>query len=160
MKRTYDLEFGFLIVMGGCVDRSIKTREFDYATLTPDIVLALAREGHFVDISPDTISGRSRASLIGKALVCLQVTWFVSRCTVGKLIGFPLALIEVHTMVHVVCALAMYALWWKAGLSNHWLRIRLMRTLRNRKMFQTHATSIQQPCGARSRLLCVSWHRA
>ena len=102
--------------MGGCIDKSIQTDKHDYATITHDGILALAREGYFVDFDSETISGRSKASLIGKALVCLQVTWFVSRCVVGKLIGFPLAFIEVHTMVHVVCALAMYALWWKVSL--------------------------------------------
>ena len=101
--------------MGGCIDRSIRTDEYRYATITTKGVLALARDGHFVEIDSETISGRSKANLLRKALVCIQVIWFVTRCIVGKINGFPLALIEVHTMIHVVCALSMYALWWKVS---------------------------------------------
>ena len=116
MFKKYDLEFGFFVVMGGCVDKSIRTDKHKYATLTPEGILALAEEGYFVDnITSETIAGRSKADCVEKALVCIQVTWFVTRCIGNHVFGHPLALIEFHTMVHVGCVLLMYALWWKVG---------------------------------------------
>lgn len=84
--------------------------------LTPDAILQFAREGVFFDISPETISDRSKANLLGKGLVCMQVIWFLIQCVARAAARYPLVLIEVHTMVHVVCALMMYALWWEVSL--------------------------------------------
>ena len=88
----------------------------DLIVLTPDAILQFAREGVFFDISPETISDRSKANLLGKGLVCMQVIWFLIQCVARAAARYPLVLIEVHTMVHVVCALMMYALWWEVSL--------------------------------------------
>ena len=99
--------------MGGCIDKTIQTNKYKYATLTPDGVFDLAHQGYRVNIDARTIGGKSKAGFVGKALVCIQVIGFVTGCIVSKVGGLSLALAEVHTMVHVICALAMYALWWK-----------------------------------------------
>ena len=84
--------------------------------LTPNAILHFAREGVFFDISHETISDRSKANLLGKGLVCMQVIWFLIQCVARAAARYPLVLIEVHTMVHVVCALVMYVLWWEVSL--------------------------------------------
>ena len=83
--------------------------------LTPDAVIEFARRGIFFDITLGMISDKSKANLLGKGLVCLQVIWFLIQCIARAAAGYPLALLEVHTMVHVICALLMYALWWEVS---------------------------------------------
>jgi hypothetical protein len=80
-------------------------------TLTPQGLLFFARRGFFFDIPEDTIRDKSKADILAKGLICCQVTWVVIQCIARKASGLPVTLLEVHTMVHVVCALSMYALW-------------------------------------------------
>ncbi|KAI9766758.1 MAG: hypothetical protein M1839_004775 [Geoglossum umbratile] len=99
----------FYVVMGGLTlnVRDIHGRR----TLTPQGLLFFARRGCFFDIPEDTIRDKSKADILAKGLVCCQVTWVVIQCIARKASGLPVTLLEVHTMVHVVCALSMYALW-------------------------------------------------
>ena len=84
-------------------------------TLSSDGMIALARQGHFVDISPEDIGDKSKADILTKSLICIQVLWIVIQCIARKAAGYPLTLLEIHTMVHVVCALTIYVLWWKVS---------------------------------------------
>ena len=59
------------------------------------------------------IDDRSKANVLGKALVCLQITWMLVECIARKAAGLPLTLLEIHTFVHVVCAISLYAFWFK-----------------------------------------------
>lgn len=105
--------------MGGIVTldvAKISDRSNEPVVLTPDAVVEFARRGVFPDISRGVISDKSKANLLGKGLVCIQVAWFLIQCIARAAAGYPLALLEVHTMVHVVCALLMYALWWEVSL--------------------------------------------
>ncbi|KAI5792090.1 hypothetical protein FPQ18DRAFT_305392 [Pyronema domesticum] len=77
-----------------------------YTTLIPDKIESLAERGIFVHAERKAIEDKSKADLLAKFLVCFQVLWMVIE-------GYPLALLEVHVFVHVVCALTMYALWFK-----------------------------------------------
>ncbi len=49
--------------------------------------------------------------MLAKALVVVQVLWLVGQAIERKVAGFPLTLLEIHTMVHVACAVIMYGLW-------------------------------------------------
>lgn len=80
-------------------------------TITPIGVLELSRRGHFLNVSRDSINDKSKANLLAKGLVFLQVSWMVVQCIARKASGYPISMLEVHTLVHVVCASAMYALW-------------------------------------------------
>ena len=104
--------------------------------LTPDALIALAQRGAVFDISLETISDKSKSNLLGKGLVCVQVVWFPIQCIARAVAGCPLALLEVHTMVHVVCALLMYALWWEVSLvSSRTFCVSILRSCRNLKIF-------------------------
>ena len=101
--------------MGGCVTKDVEklSDKHLFATITSNGVLALAQQGKFLDISPETISDKSKAGSFTKSLVCVQAVWFMFKCIVRIVEGYSLALLEIHTIVHIVCALAMYLLWWK-----------------------------------------------
>lgn len=111
-----DLQYGFYVTMGGFVyavdDLSPRKSRM---ILTPLGVIALARQGHFVNINQSTIEDKSKANILTKSLICIQVSWMVIQCIARAAAGYPLTLLEVHTMVHVVCAICMYALWWNVG---------------------------------------------
>ena len=84
-------------------------------TLTPQGIIRLAREGQFLDIDPETISDKIKANILINGLICIQVMWMLIQCVARKVAGYPLTLLEIHTMVYVVCALTLYILWWKAS---------------------------------------------
>lgn len=104
--------------MGGITTRNV-TELTDTSnppqTLTPDAVIFFARYGVFFDISSEEIMDKSKANVVGKILICVQVIWFAIQVIARLTAGYPLALIEVHTVVHVLCALVMYILWWEVS---------------------------------------------
>ena len=103
--------------MGGiALDVSKLVDDGDPKRVLPDGIHFLAREGTFVDIPSAAISDKSKANLLGKGLVCIQVLWFVVQCVARKVTRYPLVLLEINTMVHVICGLLMYVLWWKVRL--------------------------------------------
>lgn len=115
-SQKFSLEYGFFVVMGGIVTHDVAKISDSVngpVVLSPDAIIQFARRGIFSDIPGETISDKSKANLLGKGLVCIQVMWFLIQCIARAAAGYPLALLEVHTMVHVVCALLMYALWWE-----------------------------------------------
>ena len=126
LPNKFSLEYGFLVVMGGITTgdgaklEDHKDDENHRFTLTPRAILVFAREGLFFEIDRAVISDKSKANLLGKGLVCIQVIWFFIQWVTRVAAKYPLALLEIHTVVHVVCALSMYALWWKVSLQISW----------------------------------------
>ncbi len=59
------------------------------------------------------IEDRSKADTLQKGLVLIQVGWMALQCITRKVQGLPLTLLELHTMVHVACAIVMYSFWLK-----------------------------------------------
>ena len=80
-------------------------------TLTTNGVLFLADQGYFFELSTETIADKSKANLLAKSLVCLQVLWVAGQTIERKIAGYPISILEIHTLVHVFCALIMYTLW-------------------------------------------------
>jgi hypothetical protein len=83
----------------------------DEATLTTDGLLFLADHGCFFELSPRTIADKSKANLLAKGIVCLQVIWVAGQTIERKVAGYPVSLLELHTLVHICCALVIYTLW-------------------------------------------------
>ena len=79
--------------------------------ITTDGILFLARHGYFCRVKKDEIQDKSKADLLAKGLVCVQVLWVAGQAIERKVAGYPITLLEVHTLVHVVCAVVMYGLW-------------------------------------------------
>ncbi|KAK5651175.1 hypothetical protein OQA88_13193 [Cercophora sp. LCS_1] len=121
-KYTFNLKYGFFVVMGGVevpvhdIERPESRRSrgeqgSGRLRLTSYGVLQLARDGHFINIPTSRIDDKSKVDVIGKMLVVTQMTWMAMQCIVRKIYGSPLSLLEVHTMVHVVCAVTIFLLW-------------------------------------------------
>lgn len=114
----FDMAYAHYILMGGLVANVEEIHNtFKIITLTTDGVLWLAYHDHFCRVSRGDIEDKSKGDFLAKMLVCVQVICVVGQAVERKAAGYPISLLEVHTMVHVVCALIMYALWWKKPLN-------------------------------------------
>lgn len=71
-------------------------------TVTTGGVLFLARHGYFCHIKKHEINDKSKADVLAKGLVCIQVLWIAGQVVERTAAGFPITLLEVHTLVHVV----------------------------------------------------------
>jgi hypothetical protein len=107
------MKYGFFAVMGGFEVSigEIRRRLRKYVRLSPKGVLQLAKLGYPLHVLEAHIDDKGKANLIQKSLVMLQVTWMAIQCITRRAYGLPLTLLEIHTMVHVVCALTMYIFW-------------------------------------------------
>jgi hypothetical protein len=114
-REQWTLEHGYFVLMGGLELKS-KHLEADIPTigrtLTVKGVLRLAELGILPNISLTTIRQRSKSSFLAKGLVCLQVSWMLIQTIARKIAGLPVTLIELNTLVHVGCTIAVYTVWW------------------------------------------------
>jgi hypothetical protein len=93
--------------------------EFERVTITEGGVLYLARHGYLCKVRKCDIEDKSKADRFAKGLVCIQVVWVIGQAIERKAVGYPITLLEIHTIVHAVCALLMYGLWFKKPLEIH-----------------------------------------
>ncbi|RYP05125.1 hypothetical protein DL765_009937 [Monosporascus sp. GIB2] len=114
--QAFDLKYCYFVIMGGlrvCIEDIKPASAPDYFSLSADAVISLARRGHWIRVPSSRIDDKSKADVIQKSLVLIQVVWMAMQCIVRKASGLPISLLELHTMVHVACAIIIYALWWK-----------------------------------------------
>ena len=123
LSDQYDLSYAFYVIMGGfVVDVRDIHDDYKFVSINPTGVELLARNGHFLEMPAEKIADRSKANFLTKLLVCFQVTWMLIQCLARKAAKYPLTLLELHTMVHIICALCIYACWWKVRLCySHYL---------------------------------------
>ncbi|KAI3611655.1 hypothetical protein WG66_007704, partial [Moniliophthora roreri] len=69
------------------------------------------------DLSETSITDRTQASSLSKAVLLLQVLWFCTNCASRLGQGLPLSLLEVSTVAHGLCTLVTYVLWWSKPLN-------------------------------------------
>ena len=114
---SFSLLYGFFVVMGGfVVDVSHLHNTISRLTISPKGVAFLARHGHSLTISDSTIGDKSKADILAKTLVCVQVSWTLVQTIARRIVGYPITLLEVHTLVHVACAMGIYGLWFQKPL--------------------------------------------
>lgn len=65
-----------------------------------------------VDTSDSTIEDKSKADHYTKDIVILQVSWMFLQCITRYIQELPVSTLEMHTLVHAVCAIFMYLFWW------------------------------------------------
>jgi hypothetical protein len=114
--QTFDLKYCFFVVMGGLqvdIDDIRHEKMPSQVSLTAEGIVQLAKEGHWFNIPTSKIDDKSKADIVQKWLVVIQVSWMAIQCIVRRAIGLPISLLEIHTMVHVVCAIVMYSFWFK-----------------------------------------------
>ena len=116
-KDTYSLTYGFFGLMGGfIVDVSHIHNTLSRLTISAKGLAFLAKHGHFVKMSDAAIRDKSKADMLVKSLVCIQVSWMLVQTISRKIVGYPITLLEVHTLVHVGCAIGTYGLWFEKPL--------------------------------------------
>ncbi|KAL8660892.1 MAG: hypothetical protein Q9202_006124 [Teloschistes flavicans] len=99
-------------------------------SITANGIAILAECGHLPDISRGEIVDKSKADNVAKSLAILQASWLLLQCIARTADGLPLTLLELNTLAHTICALAMYILWWNkpydvhesVPLSGDWVR--------------------------------------
>ncbi|KAH6696687.1 hypothetical protein BKA61DRAFT_741607 [Leptodontidium sp. MPI-SDFR-AT-0119] len=117
-KPPFDMVYAHYVLMGGfVVNVEDMHNTYTIITFTTNGILYLAKHGHFCKISRGDIDDKSKADLLAKSLVCVQVLWVIGQAIERKAAGYPITLLELHTVVHVVCALLMYALWFQKPLN-------------------------------------------
>lgn len=107
----------YFAVMGGIV---IETG--DYITNSPS--LSITAEGvrllSFLDQLPHVqdsqVRDKSKADGLAKFLVVMQAGWMVIQCIARVHQDLPVTLLEINTIGHVICAFALYMLWWSKPL--------------------------------------------
>lgn len=110
---TVSLTFAWYVIMGGFVlDVSPLHDNYDIMTLTHHAILKLAKRGLFLPVPDENIRDKSKADFLAKGLVFVQVLFLVIQVSARKAEGLPISLLEIHTLVHVVCAVSMYLAWW------------------------------------------------
>ena len=108
----FNLTYCFFVVMCGFeIDVSEYSTQHTRLILTPAGIRACAEQGFFFELDPESIKDKNKSDSLAKILVILQVTWIVASSVGRTVVGLPLSLLEIHTMVHVVCAWMMYTLW-------------------------------------------------
>lgn len=109
--------YGFLVVMGGFVaDMSHLHNKLSRLTIYPKGIASLARDGHFINIRDAAIKDKSKANTLAKGFVCTQVILMLAQTVGRRVVGYPITLVEVHTLIHVGCAIALYGLWFQKPL--------------------------------------------
>jgi hypothetical protein len=112
LTEKFGMTYCFYVVMGGFVmDSSAVNTTFEFPALQPSGIVRLAEKGHFIDIPEKAIKDKSKADILAKSLACLQVSWMIIQCIGRKVAGLPISLLEIHVLIHVACALCLYALW-------------------------------------------------
>lgn len=115
----------FFAGMGGFVvdtndpDRPCYIPNSPRLSVTANGIAVLAECGHLPDISREDIVDKSKADNVAKTLAILQGSWLLLQCIARIADGLPLTLLELNTLAHTICALAMYALWWNKPYDVH-----------------------------------------
>ena len=107
----------YFAVMGGIV---VETG--DYIENKP--LLSISAEGvrllSFLDRLPHIkdceVRDKSKADGLAKFLVVLQAGWMIIQCIARVQQDLPITLLEINTIGHVICAFALYLLWWNKPL--------------------------------------------
>jgi hypothetical protein len=129
--QNFDMASAFFVVMGGYTVPPATGEKGLPLTLTPYGFLVLYAQGEIKDENLDKnhIQDKSKADSLAKFLVCIQALvwstslkleivvncwspqWLVFQCLGRLASGLPIPLLELHTVMHVLCAVAMYGFW-------------------------------------------------
>ena len=115
--------------------------------------IKLAENGVFIDIPHDDINDKSKATIIQKSLVLLQIAWMATQCITRKVYGLPLSLLEYHTMVHVISALSIYFFWMKLEFDH---RPEMPSTLTDQDVIRNHLMCWYQKLSLRMTSMIIS----
>lgn len=103
----------FFVVMGGFTINSGKPAFGTHHTLTPQGFIELIKSGDIKRkvVQKRVIEDKGKADFLAKLLVCVQVSWMIIQSVARKLTDLPVTLLEIHVIMHALCAVAMYGFW-------------------------------------------------
>ncbi|KLO06921.1 hypothetical protein SCHPADRAFT_672859 [Schizopora paradoxa] len=123
----FTIVHGFYATMGGFqldvlnsrTGRPFNNTTFERTRLSTDGVFFLMREyPELLSIPPvESIKERAKSNGLGKAILALQVLWFIVNCASRLAESLPLSLMEVSTLAHGLCTLLTYFAWWSKPLN-------------------------------------------
>jgi hypothetical protein len=111
--------------MGGFVLDTDNPGDEEYIPGSPRLILTVAgvvdicQLGFLPDISLEHIKDKSKQDAFAKGLAIVQSCWLIVQCIQRAAAHLPLSCLEVNTLAHVACALALYVCWWKKPLDIH-----------------------------------------
>lgn len=117
-REPWTLYHGYFALMGGIVlkvkeELKIKDNDGrDCMTITPWGVLRLTQWNMLPDIPKVEIDARCKSDGVAKGLICVQVSWFFIQTIARKVAGLPITFLELNTLAHIGCAVALYMIWW------------------------------------------------
>ena len=97
---------------GSRIDDPSTTLSNKPLTLTPHGVLEVAKWGKLPPITSAEVQDKSNANSLAKLLVFWQALWMIVQVIGRTAHGLPVTLLELHTVLHTFCAVAMYFTWW------------------------------------------------
>ena len=68
------------------------------------------------NIEDSQVRDKSKADGLAKFLVVVQAGWMIIQCIARVQQDLPVTLLEINTIGHVICAFALYMLWWSKPL--------------------------------------------
>ncbi|KAI5805990.1 hypothetical protein EDC01DRAFT_785974 [Geopyxis carbonaria] len=89
-----------------------KNTKAEAMVLTPLGVLVLAKLGKLPVVTPEQIRDQSKVNQLAKAIVTFQAFWMIFQVCSRAAFQKPVTLLELHTVLHLVCAASMYITWW------------------------------------------------
>ncbi|KAF8252948.1 hypothetical protein K440DRAFT_680812 [Wilcoxina mikolae CBS 423.85] len=101
-------QLGYCVLMGGF---AIRNPQDELQTLTPDGVLFICRHLESAEKLARLVDDKNGASYLARCLVVFQVTWIIVEIICRYNAGLSVTLLETHTVIHAVCALMTYSVW-------------------------------------------------
>jgi hypothetical protein len=108
MNFEWTLAHGFYANMGGiAIDANASGKQFlpdnlNHRYFLPDKLIKdvfIHRPELLAGITSSQIRDKSKSSLIGKTITCLQAFWFVAQCISRLADGLPISLLEVRFLI-------------------------------------------------------------
>lgn len=101
---------GIRIETGDCINDDRRL------SLTAEGIRMLSFLGRLPDVPKKVIRDKSKADGLAKTIVLLQASWMIIQVLARVDQKLPVTLLEINTIGHILCAFALYALWWKKPL--------------------------------------------
>ncbi|KAF2128117.1 hypothetical protein P153DRAFT_48351 [Dothidotthia symphoricarpi CBS 119687] len=101
---------GVVVQAGDCIEDSPQL------SVTAEGVRLLSFLGRLPHIRESQIRDKSKADGLAKFLVVLQAGWMIIQTISRVQQDLPVTLLEINTCGHIICAFALYLLWWRKPL--------------------------------------------
>ncbi|KAF1926189.1 uncharacterized protein M421DRAFT_68169 [Didymella exigua CBS 183.55] len=116
-SEEWSLSQCYFAVMGGIViETGAYIADEPHLSITAEGVRLLSFLDKLPKINNGEVRDKSKADDLAKFLVVLQAGWMIIQCIARVAQDLPVTLLEVNTIGHVVCAFALYMLWWRKPL--------------------------------------------